>query len=794
MKITKISCEQFAGTRDRDISLTDGINLIYGKNESGKSTLVNILSRTLFQNSKIDGRKDKDFMNAYFPSTRKGSSITADSADGKVTFETGSGKYTLSKTWGADPRCSLSTTDGLLRDQAKIDEILKKELIYGEGVYKDMLLSPQDNTQAALQTIIDASKDSDAKREIADAVSQAFSESGGISMDAIEQAIDERIDVIEGKHWDFENEMPARKAGRWASGLGEILKAYYELKDTQKVLDDISDLEEKVSAAEEKFTTEDKSMNKAEEAYNQFNMFSTRLALQAKSREVKGQISEQIKKLERVSKEWPKFNEELTKAQELQDELNNCRLKEQYNDAKEIKEKINSLTSELAKQDCPSDKEIAQVRGAEKQISKLENSLCSMNITAAVDMIGNNQIEITSLLTGEPIELSDGLASITEAVKISILGIMEMTLAPADVNITAIEAEIATQRGIKDSIFDKYEVKSVEELSELANEIHNKETELRQKSERLMVVLNGADYDELEKKASEIPSELREMEEINDDIVELCQDDNVSIFITAKKTTIETYENEYKSISMLEENISGLKEKLQKEKDSLPNVDDIPEEYLTIASPESYLKGLKLDLDNIRHEREEALTDKTTAVVNLENYLEKLSDDPQADRDESERKFNEKKELLAHWKHIKEVFQKMKNEIHDNPMQDIADSFTSYLSVISGGRVSSEFPDADKLNMNIYSDNNLIDYAKLSEGTKETVSLAFRLAVLDHLFPEGGGVIVFDDPFTDMDAERTAQSCQLIKECAKKHQVIFLTCKDEYFDSLGGNQINLSAE
>lgn len=794
MKITKISCEQFAGTRDRDISLTDGINLIYGKNESGKSTLVNILSRTLFQNSKIDGRKDKDFMNAYFPSTRKGSSITADSADGKVTFETGSGKYTLSKTWGADPRCSLSTTDGLLRDQAKIDEILKKELIYGEGVYKDMLLSPQDNTQAALQTIIDASKDSDAKREIADAVSQAFSESGGISMDAIEQAIDERIDVIEGKHWDFENEMPARKAGRWASGLGEILKAYYELKDTQKVLDDISDLEEKVSAAEEKFTTEDKSMNKAEEAYNQFNMFSTRLALQAKSREVKGQISEQIKKLERVSKEWPKFNEELTKAQELQDELNNCRLKEQYNDAKEIKEKINSLTSELAKQDCPSDKEIAQVRGAEKQISKLENSLCSMNITAAVDMIGNNQIEITSLLTGEPIELSDGLASITEAVKISILGIMEMTLAPADVNITAIEAEIATQRGIKDSIFDKYEVKSVEELSELANEIHNKETELRQKSERLMVVLNGADYDELEKKASEIPSELREMEEINDDIVELCQDDNVSIFITAKKTTIETYENEYKSISMLEENISDLKEKLQKEKDSLPNVDDIPEEYLTIASPESYLKGLKLDLDNIRHEREEALTDKTTAVVNLENYLEKLSDDPQADRDESERKFNEKKELLAHWKHIKEVFQKMKNEIHDNPMQDIADSFTSYLSVISGGRVSSEFPDADKLNMNIYSDNNLIDYAKLSEGTKETVSLAFRLAVLDHLFPEGGGVIVFDDPFTDMDAERTAQSCQLIKECAKKHQVIFLTCKDEYFDSLGGNQINLSAE
>ena len=92
-------------------------------------------------------------------------------------------------------------------------------------------------------------------------------------------------------------------------------------------------------------------------------------------------------------------------------------------------------------------------------------------------------------------------------------------------------------------------------------------------------------------------------------------------------------------------------------------------------------------------------------------------------------------------------------------------------------------------NMDIYSDNKLLDYGKLSEGTKETVSLAFRLAVLDHVFPEGGGVIVLDDPFTDMDAERVAQSCELVKECANRHQVIFLTCREEYMDLLNGNNI-----
>ena len=70
-----------------------------------------------------------------------------------------------------------------------------------------------------------------------------------------------------------------------------------------------------------------------------------------------------------------------------------------------------------------------------------------------------------------------------------------------------------------------------------------------------------------------------------------------------------------------------------------------------------------------------------------------------------------------------------------------------------------------------------------------TVSLAFRIAVLDHLFPDGGGVIVFDDPLTDMDAERAVGACELLIDCSKRHQVVFLTCKEEYATILGGNVI-----
>jgi len=40
-----------------------------------------------------------------------------------------------------------------------------------------------------------------------------------------------------------------------------------------------------------------------------------------------------------------------------------------------------------------------------------------------------------------------------------------------------------------------------------------------------------------------------------------------------------------------------------------------------------------------------------------------------------------------------------------------------------------------------------------------------------------------------MDEERAARSCELIQEYTGRHQVIFLTCREEYADSLGGNVI-----
>lgn len=791
MKITNISCEQFAGTLGRNVSFTDGINVVYGKNESGKSTLVNLISRTLFQKSKIDNRTDKDFRNLYFPTSKKGSTFIADSVDGRITFETEKGTFVLSKEWGADSHCKLTTPDGIIRDQNSIDEILKESLVYGEGVYSDFLLSSQRNTDISLQTILDASKKNDAKQEIIDAVSQAFAESDGISADAIEQAITAKIDAVAGAHWDFEREIPQRKAGgdRHKKQLGTILESYYALEDAQNILDEISRLETEVERVTNDFTHKENELLAAEEAYNKFNTFANRLTIQSDRKKAIERIDKDLLKFAEVLANWPKLSENLEKAKTLQREKSDRELLDKYEAAKKVVDKIKSLSADASDCACPTGDEIMQVKTAQRSITSLKNKLCGMNITAAINNFGGHNVEITSLLTNEKIDFSGDIAALTEAVKIVVPGIIEIQLSPADVDVTAVEKQISDlEKNISD-IFTKYKVTSSDALENLAKTISEAKAEADTANKHLTLILGSVTYEDLEASAKAITTVIRPKEAIENDIFTVCGSADATSFITRAETIINGYTNEYGSINDLKATVYDLETDLRKKKESVSDTDDIPEEFRNIVDADAHLRRLKFRLDSAKQEREDALVKKTEVTRNLENFRENNEADPTETFEEAKRVFEEEKSLLRHWLHIREVFEAQKENIQNNPMQDIADSFTRYLGIISADRISSEFPEADKLNMQIYSGKNLLDYSKLSEGTKETVSLAFRLAVLDHLFPDGGGIIIFDDPFTDMDRERTAQACELIKECAKRHQVIFLTCKEEYLDMFAGNNI-----
>ena len=793
MKIKDISCTQFAGIRDRKVSFEDGINIVYGKNESGKSTLVNMISRTLFQNVKLDGRSDKEFMELYFPGASKEGNFVGDSVDGEVVFEAEKGEYYLSKVWGADAHCKLATPEGVMRDQKKVDMVLKEALVYGEGVYSELLFSSQKNTDISLQNILDAAKKTESKKEILDAVSKAFVESDGITMEAIEQAINGKIEEIAGKHWDLEREVPVRKSGsgRWASGLGEILKAYYTLEDAKAVLEEIAKLEKEAENSAAEYLVQDEKVQDAEAEFHKFNSFASQLEVRSERTKTVARINKELEKIGEVLKLWPVLSEELEKARKLQKEREERIKLDKYEEAKEVALALEKWERENEKLLCPLEEEISQVKKAQRNIPVYENKLCGMNLNAVIHMFEGNEVEIISLRTGQKLEVTEDGVALTEAAKITVPGVMEMQLAPTNVDVNMIEEVVAKLKKDVEEVFLRYQVSSLEELESLTKKSDEVKNNKQMAKNKLAMILGNISFEELESSIKEIDSKVPSKEEIEKKIQEEFSTGDVVRIITAKETILEGYCSEYGSVNDLKAKAYDFDMELRKAKELMIVSNDIPEKYLKIKDPQAYLEELQTNLKGKQAQREQALNAKTAAVSKLETYKENITEEPAEMVEKAERSLEEQKSLLRHWLHIQEVFKAQKETVQDNPMEDIAEHFTNYLEKISDGSISSEFPEADKLNMRVYSKNRLLDYGKLSEGTKETVSLAFRLAVLEHLFPEGNGVIVFDDPFTDMDAERTAASLELIKECAKRHQVIFLTCKEEYLDKLDGKVIRV---
>ncbi len=792
MKINNISCQQFAGVRDKKVSLQDGVNIICGENESGKSTLVNLIAKTFFQNTKIDKRTDKEFQELYFPSERKDGGVVGDSIDGKIEFETKDGSYTLEKVWGAGESCKLSTPTGVIRDSETIESVIKDVLGYGAGVYSDILFTSQKNMNTSLQTILDSAKNSDSKQEITSALSRAFYESDGVSINIIGKAIDTKLEELLGKHWDVDKDMPKKKTGRWTKECGAILDAYYKLEDAKNLLEEIKNLEEDVDDSSTEYRLKDEQVHLAEEEYNRFTSFASQLLVQNERKKAIERLNKEQAKLKDILVKWPETQDKLNCALELKTKKDNRTNLDMYENATKIVRDIDTISDGLKDKICPTKEEIKEVKSAEKNISFLENKLCGMNLNATIKMLGYHNAQIIFLRDGKPIDIGDDKIAITEAVKVIIPGVMEMKLSPADVNVEELEYDINKCKSKKTEILGKYQVNTVEELEAVAQGIAEQNAKLQSLRERLSVLLADTDYNFLKATVTAITDrdKIPDMASIEAVVRDICEGRDIASYIAVKEKEIEIYKKDYLSLDELETKYIQVEAELKEKEENLKSVEDIPEEY-TNLDPEIYRAELQSKLKILHSSRDEVAALKTAAITKLEDLKDGLEIDSVVAFEDAKENFKEIKELINHWNNIKDTFENLKLAVDNNPMEGLSASFFRYLTIISEGKITSEFPDGEKLDMKVYSGENLLSYDKLSDGTKDNVAFAFRLAVLDQLFPDGGGVMVLDDPFTDMDEKRLEKSCQLVKECGKKHQIIFLTCSEKYVEMLDGNVIRM---
>jgi chromosome segregation ATPase len=432
-------------------------------------------------------------------------------------------------------------------------------------------------------------------------------------------------------------------------------------------------------------------------------------------------------------------------------------------------------------------KDIETLRKRLLQTEREKAKLFGMNITAKMKPLGEASVKVCLSASGEEMTETDGQYDITEAVDITVPGVFSMSLTPKGIDLESVKAAIKEAEEIIKALYEKYHVSSLDELQNLSDTYQSSWKRTEDFERELQKIIGEKSWEDLEAENKNVPESIESVKEIDLQIRALCGLESVDRFIGKKEAILSEYEKKYGSMEELQKMMEFAKNEKNDSQKQLESLGKVPEKFAAIQNPETHdslLQGRIADCEREMNQHNELLR---TAERNLgEKSAEEYSEELQ----QKEAELEARKTEYQHWKNIYDVFLRLKEKTAANPTEDIEEKFREYLALISDGGLTLHSID-EKLSVKLASGNRELTYDILSDGTKDTIALAFRLAMLEHLYPDGDGLAVFDDPFTDMDPKRVEQSCKLVQKFAKNNQVIFITCDEKYRDFLEGNVLQV---
>lgn len=792
MKIKKVECEQFAGIQNKNVEFTNGLNMVIGENESGKSTIVDLIYYLFFGDVKV--RANSDFIEDYFPKKLNGPQ--GDVIDGVLEFETQNGTYKISKEWNKGKGiCKLTLPDGTyIKGDTEINKILSEELQHRAGVYNEIIFASQKRQQTVIKSILgDLSKKGDAsseiKNDLAVTLTKAALETGGVSLEEVEKKLQEKLELLNSR-WDFSIDMPEGGVKRginneWQNKVGQILEAYYSMERVRRDQKDAENAEKAVEACIANISVLRGNRKEIETKKDQFlkirGILDQRTLLENVIKDKKDKLKEDKGAFEK----WPNIKNNIAIAKNLQKKLNDAIIHDLYNKVEGPQKAYEEQAAKLKSLAEINFQDVTDAYDLQFDKQTAESKVTGLNLIARFKKLGEIPIEVKSVITGETLNTESGELKIAEAIDIFIPGVMEMQLMPQDVDLDAIRTKLKQINSRIEGIFTKYNVKNLNELKkkdELYKAAKGEASNLETKRNE---VLLGKKWEEIKVAYSNIPVDTQSEEEVKKEIAIMCDFKTTDAYIGGLEQILSGYESKYGSIEKLQSDINEIIKEIESNQSKLDEIETIPEGFKEIRDTEEYENNLQNKIAGFeetieKHERELKEAERSLKDKSAEEYSEDL--------DIKESEFEAKKTEYKHWYNIYNIFLKLKEQTSNNPMVDIEKRFKKYLDLISSGDLGLKSID-DKLNVEMASGTHKLTYNILSDGTKDTISLAFRLAMLEHLYPKGDGLAVFDDPFTDMDPKRVQQACKLIMEFAQNNQVIFLTCDEKYKDMMNGNII-----
>ncbi len=679
MRINSVSTKQFAGLRDvGPVEFDPSLTVLYGKNETGKSTLINLIYCLLRKDCKV-GRggkaeedfSDKDFRNRFTPSQDRERTVY-----GSLEFEDEAGVHHLEKSWDTDGSVSYKAPDKEVYGKKDYEEPLNRALKLPASIYSEILFANQKSIEDVIKRFLDGKMNSG--RDLSAAATTMLLDLNGVSSETFLAGISKKMADL-GRSWNVENDCPAR-ATRANNKNDSILQAYYDYQDAVDKSDKLKALYGNLSDAEHAYKLADKAYGDAKTNRESFEKnallsdekpFDLKQSARTLLQDLFARLSEaEVQEWQEGSDVralfWKKCAQDLEAGQMSLEEAEDW-----------LKGPENGFSA---------------VKNLQAEIVDLEKKIQNFRAFIRLSMTDGFDVHVYSELDGRALEITEDGLNVNEAVRIEIPGVGEIHLAGADIDVDRIHSEICQRQDSISVILKRYSVSDLEGMDRLKKRI-----------------------------------EAVQAKQISDSKEQMLSD-----LLKEEQKCFEERDYARGKFNKAEEAVEN-----EEKKDGFMSVDELEEE----------IEDLRAEL-------------------------------------------LKRKEEYRAWEHIKATAEQILDEASKQPLERLEATFRKNLRFLTDGRVTAEKMNPD-LSSTLYSGKNLLTYQLLSEGTKDSIALAFRLAAVDLIYPDGGAVVAFDDPFTDMDEDRRMRACELLNQFAERNQVIFATCDTRYFDLLNGKKVSL---
>lgn len=810
MKLLSIRLHPFGGTADRTSEFNDGLNVLEGPNEFGKSTLHSALWHALFTTANLPPMRMKNTFGRWFPKPG------GDHVRVTLRFSSGNQIWTLSKTWGAGTSASLQA-DGqpALADANKIQDQLACLLQRNEATWEHVLFTGQAKLAATIDHLRKHAGEID---DIDNFLAGAAAIPGDVGPEKLLAAIDERISQHFSR-WDRAHNAPENGRGienPWSKQVGTLLAAYYAQETTRRDLNKVIQYENQVDEINGVIQQLSALLERDTEFIREGRGLREGLSKAEGLIEKCLRLNTEKDALMQIMSEWPGADQIIRSKEEervrvatsldvLSQELKHAQLRVQAEQLREGHKRIVAAKSQWQQTQqklaaCqPIDPSILlELKQLTQAIDTLRIQIAAQKLSATLESRtdltvtlhrGTQEPEVLSI---SPVQPWEGEAEGRILVDV---GDLRLSVQSGTGDVAGLFEDLTNSQQRLDEILGTLGLANLAEV-EAASKNHETLSQAAHNEGRLYTAaLQGLSEEQWAEKMLAVQAlpETRDVTTLEQEQKQLLATQaQLDAEIRHERSKVEQWTSVHTDLQTLMLRIIERTAELKSAEEEVAKLPSLPNAYDSVAQYLHELSKKEQIQEQTRTECDEARRQHAHLMgIPQEHTAEELK----MKLEIQSRVFAQQQGTGHALLRIRDTLATViENRGSHDPLKGLAEAVSQHFNALTCGRYDTVAMDGTAPTS--VSGSLALDASLLSQGTLGSLALATRLA-LANLYLDGmDGFLLLDDPFTDMDFSRREAASRAIGKFAENRQVLCFTCHPEHANGLislgGGAKLRMS--